>query len=93
MVFEFTWSNPEGGIETCRTSCPKMGELIMTSRVDFPARTDVLQAEFNAVYGGERGKFEQFLRQAMAQRDTGELPTGIQGLSVRLRKNGGAALC
>lgn len=70
-----------------------MGELIMTSRVDFPARTDALQAAFNAVYGGERGKFEQFLRSALEHQHIGELPTGINGLTLRLRKNEGVALC
>lgn len=89
MRYEFSWQD-DNGVKTFRTDCPTIGEFMMRSSGDFPKRTPEIQAQFDEIYGSERGKFEQLLRSPLP---TSEIQTGIKGLSVRTKSTAGAECC
>lgn len=92
MRYEFSWHN-EGDVKTFTTSSPAIGEMMMLSSTDFPKRSEKIQQQFDALYGTERGKFEELLREASIERKSGMLVTGIEGLSIHASEDSGVHMC
>ncbi len=91
MRYEFSWHDGKS-VSNFRTDCPVIGEAMMRSSSDFPKRTEDIQTQFQAIYGTERGKFEQLLRNANPK-GISEVQTGIKGLTVRTKDSAGIEGC
>ncbi len=91
MLYEFSWQLGSDQ-KLFSTSAPWAAEFMMRSSSDFPKRSKEIQDQFYAIYGGERGKFEELLR-AAGSGVSSQVQTGIEGLMVNVVRNDGVEFC
>lgn len=85
MRYEFSWK-ADGESRRFTSGCPQIAEVMLLGNIDIPRLSPAIHGAFEERFGQVRGKFEELLRRH-ADQPSGEVESGIPGLTIHIRKD------